>query len=231
MPVTVAQVVGANLARIRDKHGLTLEEIARYSHTYGLRWNTARVSRIDRGEGSLNLETALMLSAILSAMTGQPVSVGALLETDEPVTLTPRATLKPNGAQILLSGEGATELDAALEEYGSIVSEQSDEVDEIMGAYAGIVVPAVPEVLSPDEAQTYFVEVINRTLSDERNARTLDLTDAEFSAWSVRLWGHLMSTETEKRAPEGATAQKKGRITRELMAEMREAVERGRGND
>lgn len=231
MPITVAQVVGSNLSRIRDEHGLTLEEIARYSHTYGLRWNTARVSRIDRGEGSLNLETVLMLSVILSAMTDQPVSVRDLLETDESVTLAPRSTLKPHGAQILLCGEGATELDSVLEEYGGIVAEQSHEVDEIMGAYGGIVVPAVPEALSEFEAQKYFVEVFHRTLSDERNARTLGLTDAEFSAWSVRLWGHLMSAETEKRAPEDATAQKKGRITRELMDEMREAVGRGRGND
>lgn len=77
----------------------------------------------------------------------------------------------------------------------------------------------------------YLMAIVNMELADKRNAKKLGLSEPEFCAWSVRLWRHLMSEETERRAPENATAQKKGRITRELMEEMREAVERERGND
>lgn len=224
MPVTVAQVVGANLARIRESSGFTLDDVALHARRYRLRWNTARMSRIERGEGSIGLETVLMLSVILADLTGKLVSVSDLLESGESVALAPRATLRPGVAQTLTCGSGDVAADGLIEEEEAIFADQMQNWDEIKDALGRL-------ISRKAEPALFLSALMEMTLSDDRNARKLGLTSAEFSAWSVRLWGHLMSKETEKRAPEGATAQKKGRITRELMAEMREAVERDNGHD
>ncbi len=44
---------------------------------------------------------------------------------------------------------------------------------------------------------------------------------------ALRLWGATPLVERDRRAPDGANAQKLGRITRELIAELAEAIQGG----
>lgn len=57
-------------------------------------------------------------------------------------------------------------------------------------------------------------------LADHRAARRLGMSDSEFRAICDVLWGHPLSIERDRRVPQGATAQKSGRMTRQLMQEV-----------
>ena len=55
----------------------------------------------------------------------------------------------------------------------------------------------------------------------------LGMTDAEFLARSVQLWGRVLSAEVDARSDPGDSPQKRGRITRVLLDELREVARRG----
>lgn len=226
--LTINEVVGRNVGSIREGAGLSLDAVARAAHVIGLRWNSARISRIERGEGNVTLDTLLILCALLSDMTSEKVSVARLVTHDGPINIAPNASLSPGVAQRLVH-EGGLSFRATFEEGGTIIEEAVSSLGERYNAYSAILRPLLDKKIPVSSA-------INEgrakwALSDERNARKLGITDAEFLAWSIRLWGRLMSLETEIRAPEGATAQKKGRITRELLDELRKNLESTHGDD
>lgn len=221
MSISLAQVVGRNVRRLREAHDVKLEDIARSAQALGLRWNTARVSRIDRGEGNITLETALILALILTDVTATNVSLGALLESDEPIELAPRATLTVGTAQALARGDRIVTYRDGLVEGGEILEAGVLPIAQAHESYNEILRPVG---VTPERTNALNEGRAAWSLADERNARKLGLSDAEFLAWSVRLWGRLMSQETEARAPEGATAQKKGRITRDLMDDLRQQL-------
>lgn len=231
MKQTVSEVVGTNFSALREGAGVTLEDVARRARHYGLRWNPARVSRIDRGEGSITLETALMLAVILTDLRRDkpPVALADLLESVEEFQLAPRATVRAGYSDALLLQSDMGDATDVIVEGGPDATTDPNLLSRTL--------PALRQVFGPrpgvTTSQRVFGAVMNMTLTDERNARRMGLTEAEFAAWCVKLWGHLMSVETEQRAPEGATAQKKGRITRELMQELQGYVsgERARGDD
>ncbi|MCR4526558.1 helix-turn-helix domain-containing protein [Kocuria rhizophila] len=231
MKQTVAEVVGKNFSALREDAGATLEDVARRARHYGLRWNPARVSRIDRGEGAITLDTALMLAVVLTDLRSgmNPVTLSDLLESEEPFELAPRATVRAGFAEaLLLQSDMGEDAGTAIDGPGAVVGDARS---------LGRMVPALHRVFGANPGMTtsqrVFGAVMNMTLTDERNAKKMGLAEAEFAAWCVKLWGHLMSVETEQRAPEGATAQKKGRITRELMQELQEYMsrEQTRGDD
>lgn len=57
------------------------------------------------------------------------------------------------------------------------------------------------------------------TLADQRAARRRGISLEAFVAQSVRLWGHPMSVERDRRVA-GTTPQHRGRITRQLLSEL-----------
>ena len=63
--------------------------------------------------------------------------------------------------------------------------------------------------------------------AEERAAKSLDVELYEVAAASAYLWGKTLSDERDARAGEGASAQKRGRITRQLMDELRTALDGG----
>lgn len=224
----INEIVGQNVASIRESAGLSLDAVARAAHPFGLRWNSARISRIERGDGNVTLDTLLMLCALLSDMTMKDISVASLVRSTGPVAIAPEGTLSPGVAEKLVR-DGQVSYRQTFEEGGDIIAATVASVHQANDQYFKILDPEfrgdLVAVRAHNEGRTKW------SLSDERNARKLGLTDAEFLGWCVVLWGRLMSLEVEDRAPEGATPQKKGRITRELLAELREALEQHRASD
>lgn len=226
MQKTVDEVIGLNVAQVRQSHGLKLEDIAGSARAYGLRWNTARVSRIERGEGQLAASTLLMLSFLLTSLTSEDVTVERLLKYDGPISLAPDGTLKPGAIKLLLNGVGLAPREIFEEEAGLI----GEAVDSLRGDYDDYNRILRPVGMTPGTAEAIDSGRRSWALSDERNAQKLGLRESEFLAWSIRLWGQLMSAETATRAGADSAPQRRGWVTRELMNQMREAI-RDRGDD
>lgn len=68
-----------------------------------------------------------------------------------------------------------------------------------------------------------------RGFTDERAADRLGIGLDEFRGVCIRRWGHVLTAEVDQRAEPGATAQKRGHITRALVDELREGLDRGDG--
>jgi hypothetical protein len=64
-------------------------------------------------------------------------------------------------------------------------------------------------------------------LTEDRVAQRLKISRDRLAAVSFRLWQHTFSEERDRRAGPDANQQKKGRITRELRAELEKAIADG----
>lgn len=194
---TISEVVGSNLRRRRADHALTLDDVAR-----GLRLYSGELwssGRVSRFEHG-----------------DSPVSVDTLILLA--ITLTD-LTGEPVAPADLLEAQGEVTIGQAPEQGGE-------------GAAPGLVVdgPMVGKYLLGQTVGFHYpfkLVLEDLPLADRRAADKLAIDGAQFRALSEKLWGRLMSAEVEAQAPPGATAQKKGRITRTLRAEMQKALDRG----
>jgi hypothetical protein len=62
------------------------------------------------------------------------------------------------------------------------------------------------------------------SLAEQRAGKKLDITPSAVAAWSLDLYGRSLDEESERRAGIGASAQKRGRMTREIIAEIANAL-------
>lgn len=220
MADSIPVVLGRNVRAIREHHGLTMADVAKEVRSYGVKWSTGRLTQVEHGEGAATIQLLLVLALTLSDLTGEKVTPELLLTTDADVQLTPDQELTGQAFTDVFAGRTTTLLAHDIPEG---VQQASETVQRVLETNS-----VLGDILGGD-VTFGAIRAANkaRTLADERAARKLGLTDTEFLAWSVRLWGKMMSAEVEERAEPGATPQKKGRITRQLMDEMRGAVDRG----
>lgn len=215
---TIEQVLGDNARKIRRHHGLTLDEVVQQLRVLGLNWSTGRIGVIEAGRGTAGVQVVFCMSLALTNAIWerskvdrtQEVKPQDLLTSDTPVAVTPTYVLSAEGFAKLASGEGVSAFDMA----GDLTKAtgQLDDIAQIegYGDRYGFTVKEMADGLQ------------RMTLADERAATKLGLTSVQFVGESLALWGHLMSQEVDARAPEDATAQKRGHETRKLLAELRE---------
>jgi hypothetical protein len=61
--------------------------------------------------------------------------------------------------------------------------------------------------------------------TEERMRKTLGISSMLLANLSAALWGHSFSQERDRRAGEGANAQKRGQVSRQMKAELQAAIE------
>lgn len=228
MGLSIDAVIGRNLAELRQSHGLSQDDIAGAARLFGFRWNSARISRMERGESAMTVDTLMALCVVLSEATGDPVKLLDLLVTQEPVRLGHSTEIPARNANLLSASDPSWWPE---DKKNSVTPPQERTLtwaERLWAAYEEIIEPG-PMNLA--KLNPYLQARRLWSLTDERNARKLDLTDEAFVIWCVHLWGQLMSQETEARAPADATAQKRGRITRDLLSELRNALSKHRARD
>lgn len=220
MADSIPVVLGRNVRAIRERHGLTMADVAKEVRSYGVKWSTGRLTQVEHGEGAATIQLLLVLALTLSDLTEEEVTPERLLTTDNDVQLSPDQELTGEAFTDVFAGRTTTLL---VHDVPGGVQEASEVVQRVIDTNS-----ALGDILGGDVTFGVIREANEaRTLADERAARKLGLTDTELLAWSLQLWGKMMSAEVEERAEPGASPQKKGRITRQLMDEMREAVNRG----
>jgi transcriptional regulator with XRE-family HTH domain len=195
----IAEVVGANCRRIRTDAGLTQDDLAKAARRFGLRWTASKVRDFETGRSAPTFATVLALTAALEDVTDQRPRLADLVRCDGDVTVT--EDFKPTGEQLTSFCAGGR-WDRASE---------LRQDHRYIGTFHG----------------TFHPVLDWSGLTDQRVAASLGLDTEELCEEAMRLWGTVFSAERDRRAGTDANPQKRGRITRELKAELKESLSNG----
>lgn len=225
----LAEVMGREAKRLRVEAGLTLEDVARSARQRGLKWSTARVVEFENGKIPLALGTLLILCEALSSTKSfgeRPVWLSDLVPEVGSVKLNSEYATDAKVVKSILEGRAAKRHELTTHLHSS------EEISALEGRQAAVsdVVSAAQDLM-PGGTSMLMVRIEQEHgLAEKRLAKSLGISNAELVACEAALWKRSMSAERAERADENATAQKLGRITRELKAEVVAYIESIRGS-
>jgi transcriptional regulator with XRE-family HTH domain len=227
-------VIGRNCKRIRSEIGITQDELARCARRLGLRWTEAKVGHFEHGRSAPTFATVLAVTLALqmaledaAAQRGEApdwgVTLALLVGREGDIALTDSFSVPAELVEAVCRGRIFTLNDPQYLRLGSS-----------FGPYAiDAMVTQTRELLREHEAEVgvTFDELtamlLRSGLTEDRLARRLRIKPAELAAASFRLWQSTFSEERDRRAGPQANQQKKGRISRELRAELEKALADG----
>lgn len=214
------------IKRLRAEQGLTTTQVADAMRAQGMPWTAGRVSKLENGTVTLTPDVLYVVTGVLSSLLKRDVTVADLVPEGVPLRLTP--DLVVSGAQLAEAFRGApVRLPSRAADLDALVKAAD------MTARARAADPRVPwsaseemELFEAGRVLTRTVDSLSRADRVVLDAVTPDDTVGGLVA-ALRVWGATPLVERDRRAPDGANAQKLGRITRELIAELSEAVQGG----
>jgi hypothetical protein len=219
--VPLAEVVGRNARRLRGD--ATADEVAKACRMQGLNWGTGRISDLEHGRVSPTLSTLVVLAAVLDGLCG-PVALADLIEHDGFIALTSGPVLKSAALQRFLRGERVVIRVRDVPRDPERDKRVRDALaPEAIAKYIAELPPAVREV-----SFELALQVERQSGEPEaRMAKALGLHVENLATLSAYLWSRTLSAERNRRAGAGANAQDRGRITRQLKAEMKAVLDGG----
>ncbi len=192
-------VIGRNVRDHREGQGLTQDALTRALRSGGLTWTRSTLAKVERGERPVTVEELVVLSVV----TGVPVP--DLVGGDDRVELAPDTF--PTGDEVasVLAGQVASSDPRTVPGWGMT----PDEISAVDNAAA----VGEPEVHAAQRLGVDAIEVV-------RAAR--------------RLWGRTLAAERDSRVagriePDADARSRqavRGHITRGLLAELRDELER-----
>lgn len=214
-------MIGANARAHRKRHSMTLDEVAKVARSHGLRWTSSRTGDFESGRVSSTIGTVVAACMAYSEATGDPLTVSAVLATQDQLDLTPELSLTSDRLKEILAGGDPTPLAGD--------TKGTDEIRKSVASSANAF----------RQAATRFPDVDIRTLKDvednsglatSRLAADLETSVQMINAASASLWNRSVEDERDSRAGEHATPQRRGHVMRTLKSELRQAI-RGRDGD
>lgn len=215
-PQSLPQVVGRNARRFRGDH--TLENVATYARDLGAKWSSGSVSAIESGRSKCTVETLATLSMALTALrqfdggAQDSVTITDLLQTEEEILIT--QTYSVTSGQLLewLGGEGPGNAFLDMEK-----------VTRNLDAYAEFLKSLN---LPPNSAKFFMIHSneMPETPGDVRLAKKAGIHVDELRAWAFHLWEKSFENHRDEIAGPDSTPQKKGRVSRELLGQIQEAM-------
>lgn len=213
---SLASVVGKNARTLRGD--LSGDRLANAARKHGLNWGTGRIADLEAGRVSPTLPTLISLALALGDVRGQPVKLADLLHHDGFVTVSGDLVLSGEALTHFVSGWPVHRLLRYLPGGAEKIASLIERVDD-----------------SRAQMKLSFVDVVDKRLSgdiyqrsgeaEERAARALDIDTYDLAIAAAYLWGRSLSDERDRRAGSSATAQKRGRITRQLYDELKAALD------
>jgi len=225
MTGTIEQAIGRGVSRIRADYGLTQDQLAQRARALGVKWSTARVRELERGELRVTVAVLAVLLTALAELTGEQFAPADLLDSDD-VEVTPTWTVPGPALQALFAGEGVKP--SALVAPGEMrsVAEKTATMRRYIEDLRASEWRYPPKLTLP-----LMQSVIERptTLAEQRAARRLGIDAGALKAWALFLWGR--SLDEQAAATAGDSQQARGHATRKLVSDIREAIEKeyGRG--
>lgn len=208
--VTIAQVVGENVKKLRGR--FTMEQVAEAGRSAGLSWSSGSIGSIEKGNFKPTLDTLIALAHVLPNIEhfldpqkpgwNRDLPLSALIDSNQKMEIT--STFR---------------LDAE-----SILDWASGNVDSISWDLTRQYKKDLEEHISQLRSTA-----ISR--SEIRIAKQAGIDPTALKVTSHLLWGKRFEEHRDELAGKFATPQKKGRISRELVAEIKAYLENKNGND
>lgn len=225
VPAEAALLIGKRIRELRMSGGVTVVQLADTANAQGMKWSYSRISALERGKVALGPGVLYVVAGVLSSLLDRDVTVADLVPEDEPIRLTPDLVVAGSQLAGAFRGE-AVKLPARGVDLDDLVwaAEESERQKSVpnrgwsdedeAGAWKSLTI------------LTRHLESLSKADHLVLNAVTPDDHLAGLIA-ALQLWGATPLVERDRRAPDGANAQKLGRITRELITELTEATEGG----
>lgn len=217
-PVALADVVGRNARRLRGE--ATADQLAKATRREGLNWGTGRISDLEHGRVSPTLSMLVALAAALQTVRGTPVTLADLVEHAGLVQVTTTRTVKDGALQRFLRGEPVQFLIGDMPNSEELEAELSATLATMVAERAKL-----PKVLGRTPLETVMEVQRQSGETEARIAKALGMPASTIAAASAHLWGRTLSAERDRRAGENANAQDRGRITRQLRAEIQAVLD------
>ncbi|MGV8875258.1 MAG: hypothetical protein ACOH2Q_22195 [Rhodococcus sp. (in: high G+C Gram-positive bacteria)] len=217
----LSRLIGQNAKIFRLAGRITLDELAVFARQHGLPWSESRVADFEAGRAAPSIPTLVAVCMALAKAGCQDVTVAALLSTDEPVELNDRLTIDGS----LLSGwfagkpiEPTYVGDPAMRRDLTVPVTNKSGVTRV--------------VMAQREAPVQRLSTASTILAasgsaEERARKNLGLSKRGLAEICAVTWGRSFSQERDARAGDGANAQRRGSITRQLQSELQEVIDRG----
>ncbi|MDM7490739.1 helix-turn-helix transcriptional regulator [Rhodococcus sp. CSLK01-03] len=228
--ISLGVLIGRNARRLRQQAGIGLDELAQAARPYGVNWTVSRVSDIESGRTTPGIAVTITYAAALSLLSETDVALTDLVAGAASVELNDGLVVTASALRRILGG-GSTALvpeDLPGIDLGEDTGERIAAAVTAAFTSAGNEIPPgsrLPARLNDAGRAAVGAAVRWETgLTDQRAARRMDMNTHEVTAWAMHLWGRPFGKERDRRAGENATAQDRGRATRQMMTELRAAL-------
>lgn len=215
----LAAVVGENARRIRTEAGATLDDVAVAARGHGLRgWGGGRVSDLEHGRVSPTVPTLVALALALGDIRREPLTLAELVEHQGAVEI--NGSLAVRGA-VLVRFLGGQPVRLTKRDVPALAEIKAAEIAASMRRFTAELPPSLRGV-----SLATAVAVQNRSgEAEQRIAKALGVSLLTVAAASAHLYrGATASEERDRRAGGDATAQKRGRIARDIRTELKAAL-------
>ncbi|WP_074690407.1 helix-turn-helix domain-containing protein [Leucobacter chromiiresistens] len=228
---SISTAVGDFLREFRSDHGFTLDQVARSAREFGASWSASSVKNIESGRAVTSLQNLISLTLALNNLAGTHLTLADVLGKAQAFE-SPRALGLPvrrAWVDKVLAG--------APVEIGHVENLLGGEekAKQIITDFPEKMKGWLKELPKGIDLQTIErVESQNRSasLAEERAARTLGIRPDSVRVWAIKLWGMDLEEKADKLARERLESleepspQARGAMTRALIRQIREEVER-----
>jgi transcriptional regulator with XRE-family HTH domain len=202
----LATVIGKNARRLRTHARLTLDQVSIAAQMRGLNWSESRVADFESGRVAPNLATLIAVCLALADAGCANVTFPGLLRSESQIQINDSLLLSNEQVANLLIGVPASSI--GMELYDWVLAQQWH-----------LDMPTTVTVTKASGA------------TEERTGKALGISSTELADWSAALWERTFSEERDRRAGEGANAQKRGQVTRQMRAELHAAIQAAKHGD
>jgi transcriptional regulator with XRE-family HTH domain len=202
--MTLNELVGLNIRRLRQQHGITAQDLAIRLRLFGLDWTRSTITNLENGKKVLDLDE---FAALLQGFGGTAHELFTA----------------PKGQEIVLPDGDVIGIEAITE--GFI---QSKEGHPLTVWTQGLAEASLDYFSSRDDRE-HLILLGAKNEAEQKVARSLGIPVEEVVGAALDTWGRTLTDEREYRLADwletGETGPslrtKRGQITRELVTEIR----------
>jgi hypothetical protein len=204
---TLASVMGSNVRRLRGAH--TADELAREAAAWGLKGGTARIAELEGGRVSPTLSTVYMLTLALADLLNEPVAPTDLFE---------------GTGKVAMAGIGEVGLQMVRSTLSSEPPKRPRPDTSAVNAWIENMQATWPDRLMDMAAGKIRKTSAAMREADVRIGKSLGLDRYRTAAEMAYRWGKPLSVVRDEHFGSDASPQQRGRISRELKAELEKQV-------
>lgn len=220
--VPLQTVIGLNAREFRLGAGLTLDQVSAAARRRGLKWSESRVADFEAGRVAPNLSTLLAICLALNDAGCSKASLPLLVKYISPVKINDSLALLDADVVRLMKGrriDGPEPMEPDDEDPARSLGWKLTPFERKLFHRLGADIVTSARIAKMAGA------------TEDRIRKSLGISPGLLAHLSAALWGRSFSEERDRRAGAEANVQKRGRVSREMQAELRSAIEGAQRGD